>query len=68
MANPKTFFDITIDGTPSGRIVFEVSLNFACGMLTWNSYLLMLSQRLLKTSELSALVRLYFHFAKIVLH
>jgi hypothetical protein len=26
MANPRVFFDITIGGSPAGRIVFEVCI------------------------------------------
>lgn len=25
MANPRTFFDVTVDGQPLGRIVFELN-------------------------------------------
>ena len=61
MPNPKVFFDITADGAELGRIVMEVSLSgYRSGIansIILFSYVLMLSQRLLKTFVPSALVK-----------
>ena len=50
--NPQVFFDISVDGSPSGRMVFEVFL-FQIYFLTIikHSYIPIKFPKLLKTSE-----------------